>query len=91
MTPIHSFLTADELEAIQSLHTRTPYLIQGVCHTQFSIARHYAGVTYAGHSYVYIPPTDELIRADVLRFIQRRRKAKTKKAVAPTPSLLEQS
>ena len=86
MTPIHSFLTADELEAIQSLHTRTPYLIQGVCHTQFSIARHYAGITY-----VYIPPTDELIRADVLRFIQRRRKAKTKKAVAPTPSLLEQS
>jgi hypothetical protein len=89
MTPIHSFLTTEELEAIQSLHTRTPYLIQCVRHTQFSIARHYGGVIYAGQPYTYIPLTDELIRADVLRFIQRRRK--TKKAVAPTPSLLEQS
>jgi hypothetical protein len=91
MTPMHSFLTTEELEAIQGLPQSSPYLIRGVIHTQFSIARHYGGVTYAGQPYTYIPLTDELIRADVLRFIQRRRKAKTKKSVAPTPSLLEQS
>jgi hypothetical protein len=86
---MHSSLTTEELEAIQGLPQASPYLIRGVRQTQFSIARHYGGITYAGQSYLYDPITDELIRHDVLRFIQRRRKEQAKKAVALTPSLLE--
>lgn len=84
-----SHLTTEEIEAIQSLHQRTPYLIPGVSRSQFSIARRYGGTTYNREAYTYIPPTDELIRDDVLRFVTRLRRSK--RQAAATPSLLEQS
>jgi hypothetical protein len=51
------------------LDRKTPFGIEGVSQTQFSIARHYGGITYNGASYVYNPVTDELIRADVLKWM----------------------
>lgn len=50
------------------LHKRTPYGVRNVTQTQFSIARFSMGCTFNGDHYVYIPPTDELIRADVLKW-----------------------
>jgi hypothetical protein len=38
-----TWLTPQEIEAIQHLATCTPYLIRGVSHGHFSIARHYGG------------------------------------------------
>lgn len=66
------------------LDRKTPFGITGVSNTQFSIARHYGGITYNGASYVYNPITDELIRSDVLKWKQRRDKAGKK------PSAIQQ-
>ena len=71
-----SFLTTDELAAVQSsgLDPFTPYVIGGVSQSQLSIARHYGGCTYGGREYYYIPTTDELIREDVVKWVTTRRK-----------------
>lgn len=53
------------------LHERNPYGITNVTQTQFSVARFSMGCTFNGDHYVYIPPTDELIRADVLKWKQK--------------------
>jgi hypothetical protein len=44
--------------------------------TQFSIARYSMGCTLNGDHYVYVPKTDELIRADVLKWKKKHEKAK---------------
>lgn len=72
-----SYITKDELAALQksSLSDRsTPFIIMGVSHTQFSIARHYGGVKYMGRHYFYVPPTDELVRDDVMKWLAKHRK-----------------
>lgn len=71
-----TYLTPDELDAVQvsGLDPFTPYVIQGVSQSQFSIARHFGGCTYGGREYYYIPTTDELIREDVVRWVTTRRK-----------------
>lgn len=51
--------------------------ITGVRHTQFSIARHYGGINFNGHSYTYFPEQDQLWRDDVLKALAKLRK-KTK-------------
>lgn len=61
------------------LHKRTPFGIRNVSKTQFSIARYSCGCTLNGDHYIYIPPTDELIRADVLKW----KKKDQKNAAAP--------
>lgn len=50
------------------LSRATPFGMTDVSKTQFSIARHYGGITYNGAKYTYIPTTDELIRDDVLKW-----------------------
>lgn len=74
---IGSFLSDDEVEALQTsaLSRDAPYLVTGVSRSQFSLARHYGGIRYNGQHYTYIPPTDELIRADVLKWVKARRRA----------------
>ena len=62
------------------LHKRTPFGIRNVSQTQFSIVRHSGGCTLNGDRYIYIPHTDELIRADVLKW----KKKAQKNASAPT-------
>lgn len=49
-----------------------PEEIHNVSHGYFSVARHYGGCKISGHSYVYDPTRDVLIRSDVLK---ARRKA----------------
>ena len=53
-----------------------PFGMKGVSRTQLSIARHYGGIKYQGEHYVYIPETDELIRADVQKWKSKRKGAK---------------
>lgn len=60
------------------LHRNTPFGIKNVSSSQFSIARHYGGIKYNGDSYTYLPPTDELIRDDVLKWQQKNSKKKKK-------------
>jgi hypothetical protein len=71
-----SYLTEDEIEALQTsgLHTKTPYLIQGVRQSQLSIARFSGSCQFNGDHFTYLPDTDELIRDDVRKFIAKRRK-----------------
>ena len=81
-----SYLTPEEITALQSsgLKTESPFMITGVSRTQFSVARHYGGVTAYGCEYIYDHLSDTLIRHDVVRWIgkERKRVAKEKKLAA---------
>lgn len=57
-----------------TLHKRTPFGIRNVSQTQFSIARYSGGCTFNGDHFIYIPHSDELIRADVLRWKKKAQK-----------------
>ena len=65
-----------QLEGLENcpLHKRTPYGMTDVKFGYFSIARHYGGITFNKEHYTYIPPTDELIRDDVLKWKQKQTK-----------------
>lgn len=54
------------------LHKRSPYGITNVSQTQFSAARHYGGCKAYGDTYVYFRETDELVRADVVKWVRNR-------------------
>lgn len=73
-----SILTKQQIEALQSsrLDRSTPFLIRNVRQTQFSIARFSGGCSYMGKHYVYVQPTDELVRQDVLKWINEQKKEK---------------
>lgn len=73
-------LTADELAAIQSLPRKTPYMIDGVSRSQFSIARYYGGILFNGAQYDYDAATDTLVRADVKKAVRKMRRAEKKLA-----------
>ena len=51
----------------------TGVLYRNVSQTQLSIARHYGGCKISGHDYVYDPTDDSLIRADVLKFLKKKK------------------
>ena len=55
-------------------------MIRGVSQTQFSIARYYGGVVFKGMHYTYLPATDELIRADVAKWLAKYRRTEKKSA-----------
>lgn len=57
------------------LHTKTPYGISNVSHTQFSIARYYGACNFNGERYTYFPDTDELVRDDVLKWRRKQKRA----------------
>ena len=46
--------------------SETPERIYGVSRSQFSIARHFGGITFNRKHYTYIAADDMLIRDDVL-------------------------
>jgi len=56
------------------LSQATAWLYRNVSQTQLSIARLTMGCKINGQHYVYCPPTDELIRDDVLKAVQQLRK-----------------
>lgn len=66
------------LEGVEKcgLHKKTPYGIQGVSTSMLSVARYSGGCKYNGDSYVYIPHTDELVREDVLKWINKQKASK---------------
>lgn len=76
-----SCLTDKELAALEEsgLPRESPYIIQGVSHSQFSIARFYGGVIAYGQRYTYNPQSDELCRDDVLKWLKEFRKKKVVK------------
>ena len=76
MTRAETYLSGDELAAIQSLPRDTPYVIRGISRGMFSLARHYGGMTYQGKSYEYRAETDECVRRDVVKFVAKLRKEK---------------
>lgn len=55
-----------------------PDKIFNVSQTQFSIARHYGGITFNGVEYVYNPVEDSLTRADLLKKPKAKRRPKAK-------------
>jgi len=59
------------------LHKRNPFGVRNVSQTQFSIARYSGGCTLNGDHYIYLPQTDELIRADVLKWKKKAQKNAT--------------
>jgi hypothetical protein len=67
-------LTETDLEAIQSLHQRTPYQIFGVSTSQLSIARLYGVIRFNGCQYTYDDTDDTLTRDDVLKAVRKLRK-----------------
>lgn len=84
-----SYLTADELAALQSttLDRGAPFIIAGVSTSQLSVARHYGGCRFQGLQYFYMRDHDELIRADVLKWLGafRRRAERLEKAAVSAP------
>lgn len=84
-----SYLTPADIDALNDskLTRASPFAIRGVSQTQLSIARHYGGCRYNGASYTYLPETDELIRDDVLRFIEKRRRRTPEPSTSTQPEL----
>lgn len=72
-----SHITSQELLALQlsALPRDAPYAISGVSSGFFSVARYSGGAVVNGQRYVYVEPTDELIRADVVKWLAKMRKA----------------
>lgn len=88
------FMSAEELAAVQHLHTRAPYAITGISRGMFSVARHYGGMKFQGASYTYVPEHDECVRDDVLRSVLKmRKKAAPRKesTAAVAPDLFEET
>jgi hypothetical protein len=75
-----AYLTESELAALQTsgLDRKTPYVMTGISQSQLSIARHYGGIMYEGVRYIYYSLNDELIRKDVVQWVEKRRRAETK-------------
>ena len=79
-----SFLSQEELVAVQELHKNAPYAITGVSQSVFNFARHYGGMTYKDCEYTYIPEHDELVRWDVLHKLMKMRRQRTKEQQQPS-------
>ncbi len=78
-----SYFTDEELAALSEssipADDTEPWFFRQVTQTTLSIARHYGGVRLNGGTYYrYIPESDELIRGDVLEWVGRTRREKTK-------------
>jgi len=61
------------------LNRITPFMIANVSMTQFSIARHFGGITFQNKPYRYFAETDVLIRDDVVRWLKLDKKQKQTK------------
>jgi hypothetical protein len=75
-----SYLTEAESIAIQTLNRDSPYVIRNVSESQFSPARYYGAMKFNGVGYTYFPNTDEMVRDDVLRFVNKARREVEKAA-----------
>lgn len=73
------------------LKPQAPERLYGWLDSQMSIARHYGGLKYMGHSYVidYADPDQPLVRQDILEAEKKAAKAakKAKGQTAQTPDI----
>ena len=72
-----SALSAAELLALQlsdlPVVQHAPFIIQPVQGSIYSTCRNAGGATVQGYAYTYVSAYDELIREDVLRWLQKHR------------------
>lgn len=80
---MNTYMTEARQVIAETLPRDTPYAIRCVSQGIFSIARHYGGATYNGASYTYIPETDELVRNDVVKAIQKAERKPRRAKAAP--------
>lgn len=81
-------ITEEELQALQQtrLPHNEPFIIAGVTQSYFSVSRHTGGCTVNGYRYHYDPSSDELIRADVVKWLKEYRKNKKKERILKVKS-----
>ena len=61
----------DSLDALNAkLSSTTPFAIQNVRGTQFSVARHFGAANYNGQTYTYNQAEDSLVRDDVIKWFK---------------------
>jgi hypothetical protein len=58
------------------LSRATPFGVRNVSQTQFSVARYTGAIIYNGQRYTYFADCDELVRDDVLKWMNKNQKAK---------------
>lgn len=63
------------------LNRDAPFGITNVSQSMFSVARHFGGMNFKGHHYIYLPHSDELIRSDVLALIRKSKRQDRKKQI----------
>ena len=71
-----TYFTADEAAAIEAgfPDDGVPIMYCDVSYSQLSLARHAGGAMVHGRRFTYVTATDELIRDDLLKWIERRRR-----------------
>jgi hypothetical protein len=78
------YLSPEELTALNrtELSRKAPFAIRCASMGKFNIAKREGGAVYHGWGYKYFPATDELVRHDVVKWAERRRRfaAKLKQA-----------
>jgi hypothetical protein len=73
MSP-RSYLAEAEWTAVfAQFGVREPLAYADISNTQLSVFRHYGGGSVNGHAFYYVPETDELLRHDVIKWIERQR------------------
>jgi hypothetical protein len=50
-----------------------PLAYANVSDTQLSVARHFGGTSINGRAFYYVAETDELLRSDVFKWVEKRR------------------
>ena len=70
------YLSPEELTALDrtELSRKAPFAITGVSRGHFSVAKLEGGAVYKGWVYKYFPEHDELVRHDVVKWAERRRR-----------------
>lgn len=90
MIEFTNYLTADEVQAAQTLHKRAPYSITQIRSGYFSLARKAGAITFQGCDYTYMGDDyDECVRDDVLKLVtelRTNRPGKDVPAPQPTPN-----
>lgn len=66
-------ITQDHIDAVKASGLpQSPVIAMGfVSYTQMSIARHFGGMKYQGKQYIYLPEADQLVRDDVLKWLNK--------------------
>ena len=62
-------MSTDDKLANCPLDRSTPYIIRNVSASQFSVSRYFGGMTYQDRHYIYDHHSDELVRADVRKWL----------------------